>query len=761
MAHISKENTYRDKSLPVDQRVADLLGRMTPEEKFRELGMHTTRDLIEDNAFSVIKADKFFKGIGIGAMQDPILEPEHNARFINSLQKYLIENTRLGIPALIVSECLHGFKSPGATMFPQAITLSSSWNDELMRDIADAVAREAYSCGTRQALAPDLDLAREPRWGRVEETYGEDPYLCGILGAAYIKGMQGERDIGKIAKNKLITTVKHFAAHGSPQSGINLAPVPVGERQLRDTYLPPFKKAIVQAGALSVMPAYSEIDGIPCSASEFLLRKILREEWNFEGYVFSDFEAIKMLYTFHKTAQTPEEAGLQALAAGMDLEAPKVFGFNKGLLHMAQEGKVDMALVDRAVTNVLRVKFICRLFDDPYVDEKAVVTTVNSLWHSKLALEAARESIVLLKNEDSILPLSDKLDSVAVIGPNAAVVQLGDYSVKKDRDVSLLQGITNRVSKETTVRYAKGCGLYGADRSGFEEAIRIARESQVAIVAIGTSSSITSGVGWGSKSDDKVTCGEGYDTVDLKLPGVQEELAREIAKTGTPVIVVLINGKPVTFEYIADHIPAIIEAWYPGEQGGNALAEMIFGDFSPSGKLTVSFPKVSGQSPLFYNHKPSAGGYYKKPGTPEDPGRDYVFNDTKPLYPFGHGLSYTSFEYSRLLISPKVIAAREKVSVSVDVKNSGLRDGKEVVQLYLNDVFSSTTTPVRALKGFKKIHLSAGEEKRVCFELGFEEMCLLDKDMKETVEPGVFEVMIDKLKDTFTVKLVFKEDPIG
>ena len=741
---------YLDPSQPIEARIKDLLGRMTLEEKFRQMGCYSTRFLCENGKFSKELADKFFNGMGIGVLEDPRLNPEENAQLVNDIQKYLIENTRLGIQALISSECLHGFVSPGATMFPQAIGLGCTWNRELIREVAAAAAREAAACGTRQGLAPDLDLARELRWGRVEETYGEDPYLCGELGFEYVKGLQGESI--SIEEDKIIATVKHFAAHGSPEGGLNLSLVTAGERQLRELYLKPFKRAIVDAGALSVMPAYSEIDGIPCSASKYLLTDILRGEWNFQGYTFSDYGAIEMLHTFQKTAETLGLAGKQALEAGMDLEAPTIKGFGDELMAMVKSGDVDEKLIDQAVTRILRVKFLSGLFERPYEDVKRVSSIVNCKKHKELALKAAHESIVLLKNENNLLPLDKNIGSIAVIGPNADKVQLGDFSIMKDDGVSLLQGIKNRASKNTKVYYAKGCELYGSSKEGFEEALEMARKSDVAIIAVGTASAIQCGVGWGVDMGEKATCGEGFDLTDLRLPGMQEELIKEIHELGVPTIVVLINGRPLAIEYIAKNIPAILEAWYPGEEGGNAVADIIFGNVNPSGRLAISFPKVSGQIPIFYNHKPSARGFYNQPGTPENPGRDYVFNDTKPLYEFGYGLSYTEFEYSQLKVTPEVINAGDKVNVSVKVKNIGLREGMETVQLYLNDVYSSVTTPVKELKGFTKIHLKPGEEKEVNFTLTADDMSLFDVNMREIVEPGLFEVMIGGLKAEFRVK---------
>lgn len=748
--NIKGKPKYLDKNQPVETRVRDLIGIMTLEEKIREMGMHTTRLLVENGKFSTKLAEEYFKGIGIGAMEAPRQNPEDTAEIVNELQKFLINNTRLGIPAIIITECLHGFMSPRATVFPQAIGLASTWNAPLIKEIASVIAKEASACGCTQGIAPDLDLARESRWGRVEETYGEDPYLCAVLGTEYIKGLQGEEPM--IGEEKLVSTVKHFAAHGSPESGINLAPVAVGERQLRELYLPAFKKAITEAGALSVMPAYSEFDGIPCSASKFLLTKILREEWGFKGYVFSDYGAIDMLCSFQCTAETMGQAGKQALEAGMDIEAPRIKCFGEELVRMTKEGKIDEKLIDNAVSRILRLKFLAGLFEKPYVDVKNASVIVNCKSHRELALKAAHESIVLLKNKDNLLPLDNNIDSIAVIGPNADIAQLGDYSIKKEDSVTLLQGIRNRASSKTKVSYAKGCGLCELSKEEFKEAVEIARKSKVAIVAVGGASMVKCGIGWGEETGEVATCGEGFDRTDLELPGVQQELVEAVAATGTPTIVVLINGRPLSVSWIAQNIPAVLEAWYPGEEGGNALADIIFGNINPSGKLTISFPKTVGQLPVYYNHKPSAKGFYHQPGTVEKPGRDYVFMDTKPLFEFGHGMSYTRFEYSDLKVIPDKIHQAGRVNVSVNVKNTGEREGKEVVQLYVNDVISSVTTPVKALKGFDKVELKSGEEREVSFSLTPEDIAILDQDMKMVVEPGVFEVMVGGLKSMFEVE---------
>jgi len=742
---------YLDPKQPVETRVNDLLSRMTLDEKFRQINMVDIRIFIDDEGnFSEELADSFFNGMGIGVVQDPRFEPEVNAKIVNQLQKYLKTKTRLGIPAIVVCESLHGFMSPKATIFPQAIGLASTWNTEMLKEIASAIAKECRVNGINQTLAPDLDLAREPRWGRVEETFGEDPYLCSSMGVAYIKGVQGENEF--IDNDHIISTVKHYAAHGSPEGGINLSPVYAGERQLRELYLKPFEAAVKDAGALSVMPAYSELDGIPCSSSKMLLTKILRDEWNFKGYTFSDYGAISMLHTFHMTADSPEEAGRQALEAGMDLEAPSTYGFNDKLMEFVRTGVVSEKTLDRAVSNILRVKFLAGLFDqETYGDPELAKKITNCEAHRNLALRAAHESVVLLKNENGLLPLDKNIDSIAVIGPNADSIQLGDYSIIKNDTVTPLQGIRSRASTNTKIYYAKGCGLYEQSREGFAEAVEAARKSKVAVVVVGESSMLTSGVGWGFESGMVALSGEGYDRSDLDLPGVQQALVEEIVKTGVPTVVVLVNGRPLSISWIAEHVPAILEAWYPGEEGGNALADILFGQVNPSGKLPVSFPKTVGQSPVYYNHKPSARGYYHMPGSPEKPGRDYVFIDTKPLFEFGYGLSYTQFEYSDLKVSPEKIRTDEKVTVTVNVKNAGNREGKEVVQLYITDLVSSVTTPVKQLQGFEKVSIKPGETKKISFTLTAKNLSLIDGEMKEIVEPGYFEVTVGGLKERFEV----------
>lgn len=721
------------------QTIKELLSEMSAEEKIRQTQMlNDFGSLLDGGVFSAEKAELVLNGMGIGCVQ--VLQmsglPEDKMRnAIRDFQNYLKTNTKHGIPALMVAETLHGVMAKEKTSFPQSIALSSSWNEELIERVAESIAEEAENVGISQALAPDLDLARDPRWGRVEETYGEDPYLTGKMGARYVRGIQKH---GKIA-----ATLKHFAAHGMPESGVNLAPVSAGERQVRELYLPAFEE-VMKEKPLSVMPAYSEWDGVPCSASEEFLTQILREEMGFDGYVISDYGAIEMLCDFHHTADTPAEAGRQALLAGIDLEAPNEYGFGKEMLKLIRSGELPMEALDRAVERILTVKERVGLLSD----EKFMETVPDSRKkeHKKLALEAAGESIVLLKNEGNILPLSSETKSIALIGPNAASVELGDYCITME-GVSLLEGLKEGYQGE--IRYCKGSTLYNRIPGEAERAAEMAAQSDVVVLVLGGSSMKSYGVGWGSEDRvSELTCGEGYDSVDVRLPEAQMELAEKVLAAGKPVILIMIDGRPEAIPEIYDRAEAILYAWYPGEEGGKALTDILFGRINPSAKLTVNIPKHVGQIPMCYNRKPSARGFYHNPGSPEKPGQDYTLIDPAPYYEFGYGLSYTQFMYSSLEIERQ----GEKTLVRVNVKNIGSTAGKEIVQLYVNDEVSSVTTPVKALKGFCKILLQPGEEKQVEFELGFEELYLIDRNMNKVVEKGWFEVTVGNQTGRFYIE---------
>ena len=635
----------------------------------------------------------------------------------------------------------------GATIFPQSIAQGSTWNPELIEKMGATIAHEASLSGVDQALSPLFDLARDPRYGRVEECFGEDPFHVAEMGKAFVIGMQGDPSITKthIPDNKLICTAKHYVAYSTPIAGINLGPNNLGPRDLRDLHLYPFKKVIQEANIYSVMPAYNEVNGIPLHSNKYLMKDILRNELGFKGYVFSDYEAIAMLNYFHKVTEDKEATAIAALEAGIDLEAPSPFAYSQ-LANLVRTGRVDIALIDMAVNNILTTKFKAGLFDKPYKAPLKVSSLIHTEASVNLAREIAEESIILLKNENNQLPLDvTKLKSIAVIGPNADQVQYGDYSATKDNEsgVTILEGIKKLTNNKLIVNYAKGCNITGDDTSNIPAAVEAAKNSDVVVLVIGGTSSTLSGIGWGKDiPNDYPTSGEGFDRASLTPPGVQPDLIQAIYKTGKPIVLVMVHGRAYSISWEKENIPAIVEAWYPGEEGGNAVASILFGDVNPSGKLTVSVPKSAGHVPVFYNHKPSGRGFYKKPGSPKKPGRDYVFSSPDPLYPFGHGLSYTSFEYSNLQVHDTKLDMNSEIKLSVTIKNTGEITGKEVVQVYIHDKISSVTTPVKVLKEFKKVELTPKQLVTMNFSIPISEFGLWDKDMNYIVEPGEFEIMV-------------------
>ncbi|MCJ7514594.1 MAG: glycoside hydrolase family 3 C-terminal domain-containing protein, partial [Dehalococcoidia bacterium] len=643
---------------------------------------------------------------------------------------------------------LNGFMVKNATIFPQIIGMASTWEPELVSKMTRVTRENMMAVGVRQGLSPVLDVARDPRWGRVEETFGEDPYLIAKMGIAYVKGLQGD-DL----KNGVVATLKHFVGYGLPEGGLNWAPSHIPPRLLREVYLYPFKEAIKTGGALSVMNAYHEMDGIPCAASTELLTDILRTEWGFEGIVVSDYFAVDNLQSYHRIAADKADAARLALTAGIDSELPKLDCYAQPLKEQIEKGLVSNKLLDRAVYRVLRLKFMMGLFENHYVKPEKAAKVFDLPAHRQLALETALKSIVLLKNESNILPLNKNIKTIAVIGPNANVKRnlLGDYTYPAHIEVmvkwaetmgtqlslpdepadhvtvpvvTILEGIKTKVDKDTRILYAAGCEYNGASKDSFPEAVKAAQAADAAIVVVGGKSGLT----------PDCTCGEMRDRVELSLTGVQEDLVKAIYETGTPTVLVLIDGRPLALDWIAEKIPAIIEAWLPGEEGGNAVADVLFGDYNPGGKLPISFPRKVGQIPVYYGHKPS--------GARSQLWGDYVDSSTSPAFDFGHGLSYTSFKLSNLKIQPKRGQPTGKISVKVDIENTGSRAGEEVVQLYINDMVASITRPVKELKGFKRIALEPAETKTVEFELPVETLGFYDKDIKFIVEPGIFKVML-------------------
>lgn len=858
-APIAEVLPYRDSRLPINKRVEDLIGRMTPLEKARQLDLYMGEHFVDrmrshtmmalDAEFDAARAEALLGDAGVGSIHD--LYPP-TSRIPNQIQAWLKEHSRLGIPCLFAEEALHGVCSPDHTAFPQAINLASTWDPALIKQIGGAIAAELRSSNVHYTYGPVLDVTRDPRWGRTEETYGEDPYLTARLGVAMVSGLQGD-DL--TSDHSAIAEPKHFAGHGAPEGGRNTAPVHIGPREMEELMLPPFEAAVKEAGALGIMCAYHELDGIPCSANRELLTGVLREQWGFEGMVLSDLGAIRRLVQNHFTAEDPAAAIRAALTAGVDMQYydfdHKVF--EDSIVSSLESGLLPVEVVDCAVGRVLSLKFRLGLFDAPDIDPALAEKVKRSPKHLAINLQAARESLCLLKNDGAVLPLRKDLKRIAVVGPNAAHVRAGDYSGGGDgKALPLLDSIRSIVSASTTVAYVAGAsdsprgaaplpaawlrtassdapGLdaelftnpdlagaplvrridrniefnwvaalpaagmpvdrfsarwkgavvasraatgilsapaqdamrvfiddalvidSGRDRgpreAAFElqpgrrysltveyvkqgggsnvvlawressgtplDAVDAARDADVVIAAIGETPGLS---------------GEGMDRSSLDLPDDQIEMLNAIASAGKPIVAVLMNGRPLTFGRIADRLSAILEAWYPAEFGGQAIAEALFGDVNPSGHLPVTFPKSIGQAPLAYDRRATSNVRY-------------VDQDVEPLYPFGHGLSYTRFEYANLAATPSTTSVPH-VNISVDVANAGDRDGEEVVQLYVRDLVASVTRPARALKGFQRIRLAAGERKTVTFALGPDALQLVDRRMKRVVEPGEFEVYV-------------------
>ena len=719
---------YQNPALSAIERTEDLLSRMTLEEKLVQMRLYRP-DHVEKIPYDT--TDLAANTHRIGNIYSGSRIPAENLRII---QDFIISHNRWSIPAAVHSESLHGLMADNGTCFPQSIGLGATFNADLVREIAVQIGKEGRANGVTMTYAPNVDLSRDPRWGRVEENYGEDPYLTAQMGVSYVKGLQSQG---------VSACVKHFIAHGSPEGGLNLAPVHAGEREFYETMAVPFEKVIMDGKAEGVMPAYSELDGVPIHASKALLTDLLREKWGFAGQVVSDYGAIKMLHSFQRIAPDAVTAGKLAVSAGVDVEAPTVFGFGEELEAAVRCGEVDEKLIDDAVRRILLHKFQKGLFENPYADIEAQKENRNA-YALELARRAAQESCVLLKNE-GILPLSK--GKIALIGPNADNPQLGDYTAKESigHAVTLRKALTERLGEEQ-VLFARGCTTAGGTDAQLAEAVAAAKQAELAIVVLGDNSNFYGGIGWGDAEPDgtvAVTCGEGFDTHSLELPGRQQELLEAVYNTGTPTVLLLQSGRPYAITWAKDYIPAIMQVWYPGEQGGYGVADVLFGDTDPSGRLPISFPKSAGHIPAYYNHKVSARGFYKKPGSVDRPGRDYVFDTPNALFRFGEGMSYTTFTYSDISATAK--------EVSVKVKNTGDRRGCEVVQLYIRDDYCRITPFVRQLRGFKKLWLDPGEEKTVTFTLGFEDFAFINENMEREVEPGTFTITIGTQQIKITI----------
>lgn len=842
---------YKNPNLSTDQRVSDLLGRMTLEEKVGQL-----RCTIQSFEGIDTVIARGVGNIGVITRQDG---PRESAERTNAIQKFSLEKTRLGIPILLHDEGLHGLIGKEATSFPQAIGIAATWNPELANSIAHVIARQSRTRGIRQLLSPVINIARDVRWGRVEETYGEDPYLTTQLGVAFCKGLEEEN---------IISTPKHFAANVG-DGGRDSHPINFNERLFREIYFPAFKACFQDAHATSVMAAYNSIDGIPCSENRWLLTDILRKEWGFGGFVVSDYGSAGGCRDLHHTSSFLNETAKRTLEAGLDIELPGVYVYGDSFLVDLKRGIISTSLLDSTVAHILRAKFRLGLFDHPYVDADGAAKENDTPDQRALALDAARQSIVLLKNENNLLPLSKNIKSVAVIGPNADEVRLGGYSGFGMKVITVLEGIKNKVSSGTNVLFAKGCdlgelalptvtadhlipdgekpgqhGLKGEyfnnqNLSGTPALVRIDKQLnfdwgggtpadsiiptdhfsvrwtgmfvspvsgkykfsittddgvrlfidgilkidhwidrsatpdyftlnlkkdqkvnlRIEYYENGGGASIT--LGWNGERDNKkemdravtiakkadavifvggIIEGEGQDRADLNLNGRQEELLHDLIKTGKPIVVVLMAGSAVTMKNWIDDVPAVLDLWYGGEEGGSALADVLFGDYNPAGRLPITFPQSVGQCPLYYNTKPSGRGY------------DYVTISGKPLFPFGYGLSYTKFEYSNLKIQNPKASQTENIHLGVEVRNIGTRAGDEVVQLYLHDQVASVVRPVKELKGFQRITLAPQESKTVVFTLTPDDLSMFDKDLKSVVEPGMFDVMIGSSSEDIRVK---------
>lgn len=734
-----KMDVYENQEANIEDRVDDLLSKMNLDEKIAQ--MKSVSELQLDNQEgNLSKRGNINKNIEFGLGQlsrsGEDLYPTQTVEKLNNLQKFLLEETRLGIPAIIHEECLHGVMMEGATIFPQPLAMASSWNVDLQEKVAAAIAKETRSRGSNLALTPNIDLARDPRYGRTDETFGEDPYLTSQMAIATVNGFQGREYL--IGKDHIASTVKHFGASGEPVGGLNHAANMMSERTLRETDFIAFREAVEKTNVASVMAAYVEYDGISCHLNPWLLTDVLRKEWGFNGVVVSDYNALNHAVNLHRTVENIDEAAKMAIEAGLDVDLPNGSAF-KNLKQMVESGEIDIKYIDRSVRNVLRLKFRLGLFENRYADVDYAKRVNHSEEHVKLALRAAEESVILLKNENSTLPIDlNSIKTIAVIGPNAKQLHFGGYSTQLSlkRGVSIFDGIKNYVGNKAIIKYAEGCKIHLGDgywRGGeaelnseesdllmIKEAVNVAKESDIVILAIGGTPRI---------------CRENFDPRigdrhDLNLFGRQQLLFDEIIKTGKPVAVYLMNGRPLSILKIKNEAEAILEGWYIGEETGNAVANILFGRVNPSGKLPISFPRSVGHLPSYYNKKPSALK------------NRYVLEKNEALFPFGYGLSYTEFEYGDLFIDKNKISKDKNTSVRIKVTNKGDYDGKEVVQMYIRDDISSVSRPILELKDFEKIFLKKGETKTVEFDISSEKLKFFDRNMNEVVEPGKFIIYV-------------------
>ncbi|MEJ2274599.1 MAG: glycoside hydrolase family 3 N-terminal domain-containing protein, partial [Woeseiaceae bacterium] len=737
-----------DVASPIEKRVDDLLARMTLEEKVAQL------TAIWDGLGDVMPGGRFDPGAmsarhphGIGHVtrpgdtsgasgtDDPAARwrtPAEAIELVNAMQKWAVEETRLGIPLLFHEECLHGLMAAEGTMFPQAIALAGTFDPGLVRDVNSAIAREVRARGVPFVLSPVVDIVRDPRWGRIEETFGEDPYLVTEMGLAAVQGLQGEATRDQLDKDKVCATLKHMTGHGQPEAGNNAAPAPLAERELRDYFFPPFREIVRRGNVAAVMPSYNEIDGIPSHKNRWLLKDVLRAEWGFDGLIVSDYFAIEQLRELHRVAGDLDEAARQALLAGVDSELPDGSAY-PSLSRQVKSGVIGEGRIDDAVRRVLELKMRCGLFENPYVDPDLADAAAGAKARA-LALDAARRSVCLLAN-DGTLPLDPaRAQTIAVIGPNAAVTRLGGYSSEPAQRVSLLDGMRTLCRDAAEIVFAQGCRITVGDNPYAHDVVLADREDNRALIAEATEVARAADVIVLAIGDTEQTSREGWarnhlgDRTSLDLVGEQNELFDALHALGKPVVVCAINGRPPSWPNVVSHANAVLECWYLGQEGGTAIAEALFGVVNPGAKLPVSVVRNAGQVPYFYNHKPTAK-------------RGYLFDDATPLFPFGHGLSYTTFDIGTPELAAARVPAGDAVDVSVTVANTGDRAGDEVVQLYVRDCIASVAQPVKKLRAFERVTLEPGEQRTVRFTLGAPDFALLDADMLEVIEPGEFEIM--------------------
>jgi len=732
-----KDAPYRQASLPIEERIRDLISRMTPEEKARQIDVYSgcndhaqgkppilildkiarKTHAAPDSVFLPEKAKELWGNLGVGAIHDLYPYPA----LANTIQDWIIRNNRLGIPALIFEEGLHGSCGFDETVFPSPIGLGATWDTDLAFQTGAVIAAEMRARGIHMCLGPVLDLAREPRWGRVEENFGEDPYLTGKMGLAVVKGMQGE---SLASDHTIIAEPKHFAGHGSPERGLNMHPLHIGEREMRTIMLKSFEPAVKEGRVMGIMAAYHDIDGIPCTANPWLLLEILRGEMKFEGFVLADMGAIARLKNDHQVAATPEDAICLAINSGVDMQFADYDHdiYQKAIVEGLKNGKLQPQALDRAVSAVLRVKFRLGLFERPFVDPKLDAKVSRSKKHLDLSLRSSLESICLLRNEGKLLPLSKSIGKIAVIGPNGNQARLGDYTAPNVKNAhSILDGL-KAVVPETAVVFDAGKNI--------PDAVAKTKDADVIIAALGENGQFS---------------GEWTDRDTLDLPENQQALLEALAATGKPLVLVLQNGRPLSIDWAAKHVPAIVEAWYPGEFGGLAITRTLFGDNNPSGRLPVSFPRNVGQVPVYYN-RPSGANQ----------GR-YVGSSNEPLFVFGFGLSYTAYHYDQLEVKAPTLQSKDDVLVSVKVTNTGAVAGDEIAQLYIRDNVADVVTPIQSLKGFSRIHLKPGESRAVTFSVPQSDLAVWNKENRWEVQPGTFTVQVggsskDTLKAEFTLQ---------